>query len=110
MNGKVEKLGCKAIACPQNTFSDTGRLHEDGDTCNSCEAMYAAPFIGSFECAHVDKEVAALKALYRGTKGSAWEKNDHWMDDSKPICSWYGVECSGNKMDNNTITEINLPE
>merc|ERR1712194_120757 len=115
MNGKVGTLnensedGCKAIACPQNTFSDTGRMHTDGDGCTPCESEYAAAFIGSFSCTHVDKEHGALMALYRRTNGNSWKKKDNWMDNSKPICSWFGVECAGNRMDNNTVTEINLP-
>lgn len=113
MNGKVGELKddpCRAIACPVNTFSVTGRMHSDGDeTCTACGSLEVAPFVGSYSCTHTAKEITALKALYKGTDGDSWEENEHWMDISKPICSWYGVECAGDSLENTTITAINLP-
>lgn len=114
MNGKVGKLKnnpCHAIACPPNTYSETGRMYSDGEeVCTSCGSDASTPFIGSYTCSHVDMEANALKALYRSTNGESWKENENWMIDSKPICSWFGVECAGDSLENNTITAINLPQ
>jgi len=110
MNGKVGELNsCKAIACPKHTFSDSGRISEGGDNCQSCGPSEVAPFVGSYSCTKVDVEMTALKRLYDATGGSNWGSSDNWMDHTKPVCSWFGVECAGDRTDNSTITEINLP-
>lgn len=113
MNGEVGKLKdlnpCRAIACPVNTFSVTGRMHSDGDeVCTACGTLEVAPFIGSYSCTRMAVEISALKALYIGTNGDSWEVNTNWMNYSAPICSWFGIECAGDETENTTITEINL--
>ncbi|KAL7543177.1 hypothetical protein ACHAXR_012471 [Thalassiosira sp. AJA248-18] len=112
MNGKVGELNsCAAIACPQNTFSETGRMHSDGDEkCTPCASQESAPFVGSYSCSHETREINALKKLYLSTSGDMWDENMHWMNYSVPICNWHGVTCAGDFMDNNTITELNLPD
>ena len=112
MNGAVGTSDepCHAIACPPNTFSETGRLPEEGGECTSCGSGEATEFIGSYQCHHVDVEMTALKAFYRSTEGEKWKENENWMDMTKPMCSWYGIECAGDELENSTITGINLPE
>ena len=109
MNGLVGELEspCHAIACPINMISDSGR--SDGtETCTKCGNMESTPFIGSYSCSHSSLEINVLKSLYQATKGDQWEENQNWMDYTVPICSWYGIECAGDRLDNNTITAINL--
>lgn len=107
MNGRVGELNnlCDAIACPQNTFSDSGR-----EDCTPCGNFEMAPYIGSYSCSHVSKEFNALKRLYSLTNGDSWEENDGWMDYSVPICSWFGITCLGDSQDNNTVVGIDLPD
>jgi len=114
MNGKVGEIEgnpCHAIACPPDTFSETGRMHSDGDEeCTACGSDESADFIGSYSCSHVAREMIALKALYTSTNGEEWDEDKNWMDNTKPICSWFGVECAGDSLGNNTVTKINLPD
>jgi hypothetical protein len=113
MDGKVGELQnanpCYAIACPVNTFSDTGRMHSDeDDECTACGSDEEAPFVGSRACVRTASEMTALQALYRGTNGDSWDENENWMDHTKPICTWHGVVCAGDSLDNHTVTGIDL--
>ena len=113
MNGKVGVLSenpCHAIACPKNTFSVTGRMSSSDDACTPCGSDEAAQYIGSYTCSHINNEFIALKKLYESTNGDSWDNDDNWMDYEKPICSWHGITCAGDPLDNNTITEIDLSE
>lgn len=120
MNGQVGELEspCHAIACPKNSYSPTGRSHsirhsdsvDSNEVCKPCGASEVAQYVGSYQCAHVSIEIEALKELYRSTGGASWDNNNGWMDLTKPICSWFGVECAGDRLENNTITQINLPD
>jgi hypothetical protein len=38
-------------------------------------------------------ERAILIALYEATDGDQWFYQTNWLDESTPICSWYGVTC-----------------
>ncbi len=111
MNGKVGEFGkpCHAIACPVNTHSEKGRMSDSDDTCTPCGSSEEAKYVGSYSCSHVAIEVNALQDLYRSTGGASWDENENWMDMTKPICSWFGVECAGDSLENNTVTAINLP-
>lgn len=114
MRGKVgEVMSCDAIACPANTFSPTGRGYAEADDdsvqgCTPCGGLQKAPYLGSYACSQEIIEAGALKALYHATGGMSWSQRTNWMDDSKPICSWYGIKCSGGSVDNNTVIEIVL--
>ena len=116
MSGKVgEVMSCDAIACPANTFSSSGRGYADSDDdaanaqgCTPCGNLQHAPYLGSYVCSHDIIESGVLKAIYHATGGDSWSDKSNWLDDSKPICSWYGIKCSGGSVDNNTITEIDL--
>lgn len=114
MNGKVGQLQnddpCYAIACPVNTYSNTGRKHsaDEDEECITCASDQGTPFIGSRACHRMDDEYTALKALYLGTFGDSWKKSENWMDNTKPICSWHGVQCAGDSLDNHTVTGIDL--
>lgn len=114
MNGKVGELEspCHAIACPVNTFSDSGRSHSEGgdEVCKACGAAEVAPFVGSYTCTQGSVEIEALKDLYRSLDGESWDNNENWMDYTKPICSWFGISCAGDSLENSTVTAINLPE
>jgi hypothetical protein len=113
MKGKVGDLlkssPCYAIACPVNTFSSTGRMHsKEDEECSPCASDESAPFIGNKHCKSEHYEYSALQALYKATQGDYWLQNDNWMDDAQPLCSWYGIECAGDSLDNHTITAIDL--
>jgi len=111
MNGQVGELeiGCHAIACPKNSFSESGRADAD-NKCQLCGLAETAPFVGSYACIQVSIEIEALKDLYKATDGDNWDENKHWMDYNTPICSWFGIECAGDSADNSTVTKINLPD
>ena len=92
MDGDVGSYGCNAIACQQGTYSSTGRQSHD-ISCEKCYDLEDQPIIGSASCSDSSTEKGVLKALYRKLGGKAWSKQENWMDDSKPICSWQGVYC-----------------
>lgn len=113
MNGKVGDLlkstPCYAIACPVNTASETGRMHSDDDEeCAPCASDESAPHVGSKKCRSEHDEYSALKSFYKATKGDSWLQNENWLDNTKPLCTWYGIECAGDSLDNHTITGIDL--
>jgi Leucine-rich repeat (LRR) protein len=50
-----------------------------------------------------------LNHLYEITNGPLWKSNTHW-NSTKPVCSWFGVECAnGSAEDDTGVTSINLP-
>lgn len=109
MEGRVGELGsCDAIACPEGTYSESGRRSESSEKCLQCASNEVAPFIGSYSCKEFDSEINILQAIYKGTNGSEWLKDTHWNNISQPICSWYGVTCEGGKKDNHTVTELDF--
>ena len=109
MEGLVGQLGsCEAIACPEDTYSESGRRSKSDETCLPCADGEVAPFLGSYSCRDVDSEITILQAIYKGTNGSKWENDMNWNNLTTPICSWYGVTCEGGKDDNHTVTKLNL--
>jgi len=109
MEGLVGDLdSCEAIACPEGTYSESGRRSKSGEKCRPCASDEVAPFLGSYSCKEFGSEYNTLKEIYKGTNGSMWNKDLHWNNDSKPICAWYGVTCEGGKEDNHTVIELDL--
>ncbi|MFK5878807.1 MAG: T9SS type A sorting domain-containing protein [Flavobacteriaceae bacterium] len=45
----------------------------------------------------------ALVELYNSTNGNSWTTNTNWLDNTKPLSTWYGLY-----MENNRVTQINL--
>ncbi|MGB1308693.1 MAG: leucine-rich repeat domain-containing protein, partial [Oceanihabitans sp.] len=50
-----------------------------------------------------NSDYAALVALYNSTNGDNWTTNTNWLDDTKPLNTWYGVTLT-----NNRVTSISL--
>ncbi len=51
-------------------------------------------------------ERRSLEAIYNGTSGWNWTKNDGWMNESVDHCQWYGISCG----DDGRITRIDLKD
>ncbi|MEY8848481.1 T9SS type A sorting domain-containing protein [Psychroserpens sp. XS_ASV72] len=49
-------------------------------------------------------DYSALESIYNNTNGTNWNHNDNWLDLSKPLYSWHGLEVD----ENNRVTSINL--
>ncbi len=62
----------------------------------------------------MEKERAALIALYNATGGDNWTNNENWCSD-KPVKEWYGINCTydgilhGINLNNNNLTG-NIPQ
>eukprot|EP00986_Skeletonema_menzelii_P018835 scaffold26732_cov145-Skeletonema_menzelii.AAC.1 len=109
MEGLVGELGsCDAIACPEGTYSESGRRSSSGEKCRQCASNAVAPFLGAYSCKDEASEFNILKAIYKHTNGTKWKEDLHWNNSSKPICAWYGVTCEGGQEDNHTVTELDL--
>ena len=105
MDGAVGKYGCKAISCPPNSFSASGRESDD-IVCTLCSS---SNYSGSTVCSRGADEKAILKALYIKLEGETWINQKYWMDDSIPICKWDGVECEdGTSNDNGGVTKLDF--
>lgn len=125
MNGKVEKYGCDAIACPIGTRSRKGRLEENSDSCETCDVPF--PYLGSRLCPLDAKkgkrELLALTILYFNTGNSKWNNKLGWEDldafsgdDDNyysvyystlyDYCEFYGVTCDSDSH----VIEISLPD
>ncbi|MBC8170237.1 MAG: hypothetical protein H7X77_01135, partial [Anaerolineae bacterium] len=71
-------------------------------------AQSRAPFVS---CALVTSmefdDCTALVALYNSTNGAAWTTNTDWLVTDLP-CTWFGVTCLGNRLQNLNLTGNNL--
>jgi hypothetical protein len=56
------------------------------------------------QCTHPDK--AALKSLYESTDGPNWGIT--WDTSNCDVCSWYGITCVGNRVQEVTLVGNNL--
>ncbi|MFD1064041.1 T9SS type A sorting domain-containing protein [Winogradskyella litorisediminis] len=48
-------------------------------------------------------DYANLVALYNATDGASWTNNSNWLNATKPLYSWHGLE-----VENNRVTSLNL--
>ena len=58
---------------------------------------------GSADIAVIDRDRAALIALYEATDGPNWVNNENWLTDA-PLGAWYGVGTDGS----GRVTRLNL--
>jgi Leucine-rich repeat (LRR) protein len=109
MQGLVGQIGgsnCDAILCPRGYYSQFGRQALQDDPCVPCTNKASAQFMGSTSCLDMS-ERDVLVMLYGNTSGNIWKNNNMWLSDS-PICSWYGVACQGNKLDDKRVVSLDL--
>jgi Leucine-rich repeat (LRR) protein len=92
MDGEVSDFGCDAIICPVGTTAALGR-HTKNSPCVKCSS---GTLMGQMKCMDQDDK-RTLQFLYAETGGDHWKRNDHWMDDTKSVCEWYGVKCYTDK-------------
>ena len=124
LGGNVGKLGCDAFLCRPETTASQGRATPD-EPCSSCSG---AQYWGSTRCVsspatttmgYSEREI--LVNLYNKMGGRYWKNDDGWLDLSRDICDWYGVECveskvtglllKNNELSNSPPVEIfSLPE
>jgi len=61
-----------------------------------------------------DRDILIL--LYNSCNGDGWYSHEGWMDKSKPVCDWYGIECvlqdyeNNSKMQEEKVVKIELPQ
>jgi len=100
--------GCDAIACPQGTFSDSGKQDDPDDPCMDCPSLQLDPTIGNTICEGLESEMSILMSLYYDTNGDRWDWNDGW-GTAAPICSWDNVVCAnGSEQDDKGVTDLLL--
>jgi Leucine-rich repeat (LRR) protein len=109
--GGLMSSGCDALLCNPGFFSEYGRRVSDNYPCQPCTFNISSLFYGSESCEAREgddlDERAILFQIYRSLDGNEWTKRDNWLEDSKPICSWYGVRCAASK---ETVVSLELPE
>jgi Leucine-rich repeat (LRR) protein len=106
-NGGVAKYGCDAILCPKGHYlSPTGRQVQPDKPCQKCDVVGGASFMGSTSCLSLSEVVGRpiLKEIYEQLGGDDWYNNDNWLQESKEVCEWYGVNCNADK----TIQSLKL--
>jgi len=94
MGGAVATLGCDALLCPAGTYSPEGRATETA-ACQSCPSSQKT---GSMSCSPLEgvpvDENAILVSFYSAMGGQYWQSSTNWLDESKSVCSWEGVDCT----------------
>lgn len=50
----------------------------------------------------------ALVALYNSTNGDNWNNNTNWLDTTKPLSSWYGIQIKDNRVTTLSLSRNNL--
>jgi Leucine-rich repeat (LRR) protein len=101
MGGNVGVLGCDGFLCRPGFSSQLGRA-STGNLCVACDGI---PYWGSTRCesststtsmGYSEREV--LISLFNRMGGRYWKNDGGWLDPAVPICQWYGVECTGDKV------------
>jgi len=71
----------------------------------------AQPAPNNFNCIDVSEipqsECNALVSFYESTGGAAWTNKDGWLQTSTP-CSWFGVHCTNESVNQLSLTQNNL--
>jgi Leucine-rich repeat (LRR) protein len=92
MTHYLGKTECEYISQDNSTILDS-----TGDKLND-EDLY-------------NNERAILIDLYNALGGANWEYRDHWLEDDKGICVWYGITCAvvdGVEAGNSGVSRIAL--
>ena len=116
-DGWVGKYGCDAILCPTETYSTFGKRSSEDHDCQPCSNVGngISPFLGATKCLFDDSggsapnERETLEKIFFTTGGRNWNNNDNWLDESIPICYWYGVTCDAAEHSNRVVA-LNLTE
>jgi Leucine-rich repeat (LRR) protein len=107
--GQLTENKCDAILCPKGTFSAVGRQTDVDVPCEACPGgADEAPYFGSMLCQSVSEERKTLEHLFE-LIFTTTSTSTYWNTDN-PICSWYGITCSGGKSDEEGVTEIKLED
>jgi hypothetical protein len=109
MKGLVGNIGvsnCDVLLCPRGYYSQYGRQVLAEDPCLPCTNEFSAKFMGSTSCLEIS-ERDVLVMLYKNTSGALWKNNTRWLSNF-PICSWYGVVCQGDELDERRIVSLDL--
>jgi len=97
---------CDAILCPIGFFAPTGRQVSMDKPCQRCESVLAKPFLGQTRCDEFSERNVLLD-LFKQTNGESWKMFNLWASD-EPICSWYGVECEGDNLNDHGVSALKL--
>jgi Leucine-rich repeat (LRR) protein len=100
-NGGVGLYGCDAILCPKGHYLEpTGRQVKPDSTCQKCNVVGGASFMGSTSCLSMSEVVGRpiLKEVYQALRGEDWWNNENWLEDNKDVCEWHGVNCTSDKI------------
>lgn len=98
--------GCDAILCPIGFFSPTGRQVSMDEPCQRCDSVLAKPFLGQTRCDEFSERNVLIE-LFEQTNGESWKMFDLWASN-EPICSWYGVECKGDNLNDHGVSALKL--
>jgi hypothetical protein len=108
MDGDLGRIGsCDAILCRPGTFSASGRQDSIDDPCLSCDGLFKSPYLGHTVCKEIESERGVLELLFVRCGGFSWNRLDQWYGDG-PICSWEGIDCAGDKDDDEGVISISL--
>jgi hypothetical protein len=110
MNGDLGRIGsCDAILCRPGTFSASGRQDSLDDPCLVCDGLFNSPYayLGQTVCKEVVSERDVLEQLFLRCEGFSWKRHDKWYGDG-PICSWEGIDCAGDKDNDEGVISISL--
>lgn len=107
--GDIGEYACDGLLCPQHTYNELGRRHQDM-ACIPCPENTVAPYLGSTKCESAEEQAKeterlVLKALYDSVDGIGWHTQNNWYDDTMSFCDWYGIKCTD---DGNSIQGIYL--
>ena len=106
--GQLTSNKCDAILCPIGTFSPVGRQTEVDVVCTPCPGGEAqAPYFGSLKCNAISAERTILEKIHKLIFKDSSSEDKYWMTDN-PICTWYGIKCSGDDFDEEGVIEVNL--
>ncbi|KAL3915907.1 MAG: hypothetical protein SGILL_005427, partial [Bacillariaceae sp.] len=86
--GNIAEYGCFGLLCPPGEYSKLGFATED-KPCRTCDT---AEYFGATNCFDKDDR-SVLTELYAANGGEKWLRQEGWMDSSKSVCEWEGIEC-----------------
>jgi Leucine-rich repeat (LRR) protein len=120
MEGEVKSFGCDAIACRPGTYANPiGRSTRFLGVCKHCTSLETSPYYGSKDCPNAinatdgtssgsSSEKDILVKFFYSTNGTTWRNKKNWLDDSKSICSWIGVQCKDGLSGSGEVERLRL--
>jgi hypothetical protein len=109
MSGDVRDFaGCLALLCPAGSYSESSGRQTVEHSCMPCDGFLPSPFLGQTTCTDESSERIILEYIFSTSGGEQWTNNTLWATNA-PICSWYGILCSGDKQDDDGVEKIELP-